>query len=108
MAGTSPAMTKHGAFASQRQPDDISAHAEKIAHADFHATMPENAVGGGGVEVEVREGEAAEELLTGQRQAVVGADRERDFARVGALELRGLERFQVIAGPGQPLPQLVK
>src|ERR1700743_3951224 len=94
--------------ASSPRGSGISAHAEKIALADFHAIVPQNAVGGGGVEIKVREGEAAEELLAGESEVVVGTDREGDFARIGALELRGLERFQVIAGLGQPLPPLVK
>src|SRR5665811_911368 len=32
--------------------DGLSIHPEKIALADFHAVMPENAVRGGGMEVE--------------------------------------------------------
>src|SRR5580692_1934675 len=67
-----------------------SAHAEKIALADFHAVVPQQAMGGHGVEVEIREGEAVEELLPRKGQAVVGADREGDVARIGAFELRRL------------------
>ena len=37
-----------------------STHAEEIALADLDAVVAQDAVGGGGMEVEVREGETAE------------------------------------------------
>jgi len=45
-------------FARPRNDERLSAHPEEIALADFHAVVAQNAVGGGGMEVEVREGEA--------------------------------------------------
>ena len=45
-------------FARPRNDKRLSAHPEEIALADFHAVVAQNAVGGGGMEVEVREGEA--------------------------------------------------
>ena len=37
-----------------------------------------------------------------------GPDREGDVLRVGAFELRGLERFHVVDGLRQPLPQFLE
>jgi len=45
-------------FARPRNDKRLSAYPEEIALADFHAVVAQNAVGGGGMEVEVREGEA--------------------------------------------------
>src|SRR5579859_7772346 len=59
-----------------------SGHAEKIPLADFDAIMPQNAVGGRGVEIEIRKRKAVEEFLTLQRQGFIGADGEGYFAAV--------------------------
>ena len=55
-----------------------SAHPEKIALADFHAVVAQNAVRGRGVEVEIREREAVEKLLALERHGV-GADGEANL-----------------------------
>ena len=41
-------------FVAPRNDNEFSAPAKKITLADFDAVMTQNAVGGGGVEVEVR------------------------------------------------------
>jgi hypothetical protein len=65
--------------------------------------MAQNAVGGGGVEVEIREGKMAEELLSLQRHGFVGAGGKGDLAAVGAVELRRLESLEIADGPGESL-----
>src|SRR5215471_14048402 len=77
-------------------------HAHEIALADFDAIMPQDAVGGGRVEIEIREGERAQELLALHGNAAVGPGREGDVLLVGALELRRLERFDVVDRLRQP------
>src|SRR6266481_881136 len=90
-----------------RNDEGNSIHPEKIPLADFHAAVAQDAVRGGGVEVEIGEGEIVEELLALQRQAG-GADGERNFAAVGAFKLFGLECLQIVDGLGEPRPQLFK
>src|SRR5258708_5346562 len=75
-----------------------SIHPEKIALADFHAVMAQDAVGGGGVEVEIREREIIDELLSRQRQRVGRPDRKSDITQVGAIELPVLERLHIVDG----------
>src|SRR5579871_2307696 len=85
-----------------------SGHPEEIALADFHAIVAQNSMRGRGMEIEIRERERGEELLPLQRDGAVGAGREGDVLLIGALELRGLERLDVVDGPGETLPQFLK
>src|SRR5207249_3888924 len=64
-----------------------SAGADEIALADFHAVVAQNVVGGGGMKVEVRQGEMAEKLLPLQRQGLVRAGGKAHVAVLGAVEL---------------------
>ena len=98
MAGFTPQPA--GRVASAR-----SGYAQKIALANLDTIVTKDAVGGRGMEIEIRECKAIEEFLTLQRQGFIGADREGDFAAVSALELRGRKLLEVVAGLGQPLPQ---
>src|SRR5260370_37567740 len=75
-----------------------SIHTQKIAFPDFDAVVAQDAVGGGGVKVEIRERKIIEELLSLQRHGVAGADREADVSRVGALERFRLERLDIVDG----------
>src|ERR1700722_15742110 len=95
-------------FVAPRNDKEQSAHAEEIALADFDAVMPENVVRGGGVEVEIRQREMAEELLSLHRHGLVGASGKSDIAGVGAVELRRLERLDIIGGIAEPLLQLLE
>src|SRR3954464_11340001 len=86
----------------------VLVRAEEIALADLDAGVAQKAVGGCGVEVEVRQRERAQELLALHGDGLVGAGRERDVFGVGALELLRLERFHVVDGLRQALLQLRK
>src|ERR1700674_1616948 len=68
-----------------------SGYAQKVPLADLDAIVTKNAVGGRGVEIEVRKCNAVEKFLTLQSQGSVGARRESDVTAVRAFELRGRE-----------------
>src|SRR3984893_5304580 len=76
-----------------RNDGELSIHPEKIPFPDFHAVVAQDAVRGGGVEVEIREREIIEELLSLERHGVGRADRKSNVAAIGAVELRRLERL---------------
>src|SRR4051794_21612520 len=79
------------------------AYAQKIALADFHAVVAQNAVRDGGVEIEIRKRKVAEELLALQRQGIVWPGWEADVAALGAIELRWFECLDVLRGFDEPL-----
>jgi len=64
-------------------------HPQKIALADLDAIVAQNAVGGGGVEIEIRKRKAAGKLLASASWNCSGG-REGDVFAIGAVELRGL------------------
>src|SRR5689334_4409160 len=78
-------------------------HPEKIPLADIDAAVPQDAVRGRGVEIEIRERKARQELLARHRQRIVGPGGEGHILRVRALELRRLERLHIVDGLRQPL-----
>src|SRR5712691_4282381 len=83
-------------------------HTQKIALADFDAVVAQDAVGGGGVKVEIREREIVEVLLSLQRHGVGGADGEADIPGLGALERFRLESLHIVDGPGEPRLELIE
>src|SRR4051812_2546724 len=87
---------------------DRSVRPEKIALADFHAVVAQDAVGGGGMEIEIRKRKGRKKLLALDRHGIAAADRKRHLAAVAALELRRLERFYVIDRLRQPLLQFIE
>src|SRR5438045_602061 len=91
-------------FSSPRPANSVEAH--EIALADLDAGVAQKAVGGRGMEIEVRQRECAEELLALHRDGLVRATGEADVPGLGALELLRLERLHIVDGPGQPLLQL--
>src|ERR1700693_2097820 len=82
-------------------------HPQKITFADFPAVVPENAVRGRGVEVEIRKGKTVEELLARERHGA-WAHRKGDLACVGAVELRRLESLHIVACFCKPLLELTE
>src|SRR5262245_37858821 len=95
-------------FASPGMTASTLSHPEKIPFADLDAVMAQNAVGDRGVEIEIREREARQELLALQRELVVRPGREGDVARVRAVELRRLVSLHIVDRPGDTLAQILK
>src|SRR4029077_853109 len=87
---------------------EVSVHPEKIALANFDAVVAEKAMGDRSVEIEVRKRKAVEEFLTLERDGPLRPCRKSNVAAVGAFELRRRELLQIVAGLGQPLPQLLE
>src|SRR6185369_2337890 len=79
--------------------------AEEIALAELHAVVPQDVVGGGDVEVEVRPGEALQVLLAAEFR-VLAAQLEDHFAPLGAVDLLRLQRLHEIEGLGDACFQL--
>src|SRR5260370_35271695 len=79
----------------------------EIAFPDFDAGLAQDCVGGGAVEIEVRQDEMREVLLAGELQGVAG-DIEHDLARLAAVDLLGLEALDVGQGGGDAGAQLVQ
>src|SRR3569623_2801144 len=72
------------------RPCGKSIHAEEIALADLDAVVTQDAVRGRGMEIEVRQRDRAQELLSLQGHRFVRAGGEGDVLVLGALELLGL------------------
>src|ERR1700687_2782998 len=88
--------------------DKLSIHPQKIPLADFHAIVAQDAVGGRGVEVEIRKRKIIEELLALQRHGVGPAHRKGNLAGIPTLELFRLERLYIINRPGEPLLEFIE
>ena len=65
-------------------------HAQKVALADLNAVVAQDAVCGGGVEKEIGEGNAVDELLALQGRGAVGPGGKGHILAVGAFELLSL------------------
>src|ERR1043165_2969768 len=68
---------------------------QKIALADLDAIVAQDVVGGGGVEIEVRQAKTDEDLFAGQFHGGA-AHRQLDDARLGAVELLGFEALHIL------------
>src|SRR5205085_11897275 len=81
---------------------------EEIALADLDTGMTQDVVGGGGVEIEVRQHEMDEELLTLERERLLRADRERDVLLGRRVDVGGLDALHVVERPGDACLQLLE
>src|SRR5471030_937629 len=81
--------------------------ADEIPFPDFDATLAQDCVGRGAVEIEVRHGEMLEILRTGQFQRIT-ADREHDFSSFAAVDLFGLEALDVVQYGGDAGAELAQ
>src|SRR3954471_19641199 len=94
-----------GLAASRRPGMTISTHPQKIPLADLDAVVAQDAVGGGGMEVKIRECEMANELLALQGHGPFRPSGKFHVAVLRAVELRGLEAVHICDGLRQPLLQ---
>src|SRR5690348_2879784 len=118
MPGSSPGMTISMRGEGCRIPEGAirccdcapreSLHPQEIPFADLDAVVAQDAVGDGGMEIEVRQREGGEELLALQRQLVVRPGREGDVAAVGPVELRRFECLHIVDDLGDALAQFLK
>src|ERR1043166_7724345 len=69
---------------------------EKIALADLDTAMTQDVVGGGGVEIEVRQHEADQELLALERQGLLRADRKGDILLGGRVDVGGFGALHIV------------
>src|SRR5689334_20364337 len=81
---------------------------EKITFADLHPVVAQDAVRGRRMEEEVRKYRAVDIDLTRQRHRVGRSDREGHLLRFGTLELRGLERPEIVDRLRNPLAQFLE
>src|SRR5882757_2360308 len=93
-------------FASPR--NDELVHPQKIAFADLDAVVAQDAVGSGGMEVEIRQREMVQELLALESHGVAPADGEGNVASLRALERFRLERFHIVDGPGEACLEFIE
>ena len=67
-----------------------SDHADEVSLADLDPVMPQDVVGGRGVEIEIGQREMHEIGLAREVQ-LLAADRQRDIATLGAVNILGRE-----------------
>src|SRR6476659_1495824 len=85
-----------------------SPHSQEIPLADLNTVVAQDAVGGGGVEVEIRKRIVEQVLLAFHRHRVALTDGEGYLPRLAAIELRRLERLYIVDGFRNPLLQFLK
>src|SRR5205807_8030390 len=72
----------------------------EVALAELDAAVAQDVVGGGAVEIEVRQDVVQQQPLSGEL-ALVGAELDRDLLVLGAVDLRRLEALDVVDGLGE-------
>src|SRR5438034_11682394 len=80
--------------------------AHEIALADLDATLPDDVVGGGGVEIEVRQGVAEQQALAGELAGLAAREGDLDLLALGAVDLGGLDALAVVDGLGDAVLQM--
>src|SRR5262245_64607539 len=86
-----------------RPTKDLQRHrrAHEVALAELDAGVAQDVVGGGAVEIEIRQDEVEQQRLSGEL-ALVGAELERDVLVLGAVDLRRLEGLAEVNDLGEP------
>lgn len=79
---------------------------QEVLLADLEAVLPQDVVGGRGVEIEVRDGEAGEIGHAGHRRRRGGAAREGDLSGEACIERRAVGRIDEGQRLGDALLQL--
>src|SRR5947208_13246561 len=86
----------------------LSRPSQKIPLADLDAALAQDVVGGGGVEIEVRQREGDQVLRALQRQRLLRADGKRDLLLFRAVDLFGLEAVHVVDRLGNARLEVVE
>src|SRR5262245_49759791 len=79
--------------------------AHEVALAELEAAVAQDVVGGGAVEIEVRQDEIEQQRLAGEL-ALVAAELERDVLVLGAVDLRRLEALAEVDHLGEAALEL--
>src|SRR3954470_4022597 len=79
--------------------------AHEVALAELDAAVAQDVVGGGAVEIEVRQDEVEQQRLPGEL-ALVAAELERDVLVLGAVDLRRLEALAEVDHFREPALEL--
>src|SRR5581483_8361801 len=84
---------------------ETSGYSQEITLADLDTIVPENAVGGRRMKIEIGKRNAGEKLLALQRHRSIRTNRKCDIPTLGAFELRRRETLDVVAGLRQSLSE---
>jgi hypothetical protein len=80
---------------------------DKVALADLHPAMPQNGVGGGEMEIVVRQHKVIEIVGAFHQATGAAAKREFDVAVDGGINRFGIERLQICNRFGEPRFELI-
>src|SRR5438045_6479336 len=79
--------------------------AHEVALADLDAALPDDVVGGGGVEIEVRQRIAEQQALAGELANLPAREGDLDLLAFGAVDLARLHALEIVDGLGDPILQ---
>src|SRR3979490_3013195 len=74
--------------------------AHEVALADLDAALADDVVGGGGVEIEVRQGVAEQQALAGELAGLAAREGDLDVLAFGAVDLALLDALEIVDGLG--------
>src|SRR5205823_11552786 len=97
---------RSGAFSFLDSGELRRRRAHEIALADLDAALADDVVGGGGVEIEVRQGVAEQQALAGELADLPAREGDLDFLALGAVDLALLHTLEILDGLGDPVLQL--
>src|SRR3954447_14812565 len=74
--------------------------AHEIALADLDAALADDVVGGGGMEIEIRQRTAEQQALAGELADLPAREGDLDFLALGAVDLALLHALEIFDGLG--------
>src|SRR5438445_4103309 len=109
MRGSSPRMTPSMLQRSKNGGGELRRRrAHEIALADLDAALADDVVGGGGVEIEVRQRIAEQQALPGELADLPAREGDLDFLALGAVDLALLHALEIFDGLRDQVLQLRK
>src|SRR5436190_10000206 len=107
MRGSSPRMTPSMLQRSMDRGGELRRRcAHEIALADLDAALADDVVGGGGVEIEVRQRVAEQQALAGELAGLAAREGDLDLLALGAVDLALLDALEILDGLGNALLEL--
>src|SRR5271169_4543536 len=80
--------------------------AQEIPLADVHTAMPQDGVGGGEMEIEVRQDEVVE-IVAAFHLGLIGSEWKRDLAVGGGVDLFRIKRLEISDSLGEARLELI-